>query len=96
MNILLFIHVVVAILLVITILLQKSGVDSLSGIGGKSEPGLVGARTASNFLTKTTVVLAAIFFVNSIILANLSTGHNKNIAKTIEEPTKEEERIPIK
>ncbi|MGI4775922.1 MAG: preprotein translocase subunit SecG, partial [Janthinobacterium lividum] len=36
MNILLFIHVVIACLLIVVILLQKTGTDSLSGIGGGS------------------------------------------------------------
>jgi preprotein translocase subunit SecG len=90
LDILLVVQVVVAILLIIVILLQKSGSDGISGLsGGGSGGGLVTARTAANFLTRTTVVLAAIFMVNAIALANLSGKkhtHN-NIGKQLEENT---------
>jgi preprotein translocase subunit SecG len=74
MDILLFIHVVVALLLITVILLQQSGSDGLSGLGGSSggNMGLVSARSAATFLTRVTVVLAAIFLINAIVLANLS------------------------
>lgn len=95
MNVLLFIHIVISILLVAVILLQQTGTDSLSGIGGKSS-GFGSARTASDFLTKTTIVLATLFFINSLILANLSVGKNKAISKKMDEPVQAEKSLPIK
>lgn len=84
MNILLFIHVVIALLLITVILLQKTGSDGLSGIGGNNM-GIVSARSASNFLTKTTIILATLFFINAIILANLSTKKTVDLNKRIQE-----------
>lgn len=85
MNILLFIHIVVAVLLIIVILLQRTGTDGLSGIGGGNNMGIVSARSAANFLTKTTIVLATIFFVNALILANLSSRRAPDISQKIEQ-----------
>ena len=98
MNILLFIHVVIAVLLIIVILLQRTGNDGLSGIGGGGgNIGVVTGRTVANFLTRTTVVLATLFVVNAIVLANLSSKHNSGIVKKIEETERQEEAsvVPI-
>lgn len=84
MNILLFVHVVIAILLIIVILMQKTGSDGLSGIGGNNM-GVVTGRTVANFLTKTTVVLAACFIINAIVLANLSSRKNTGIIEKIDQ-----------
>ena len=73
MNIFLIIQAVLGLLLVITILLQKSGTDGLSGLSGNpTSPGIVSAATVASFLTKTTICLAVLFIGNSLLLANLS------------------------
>lgn len=95
MNILLFVHVVIACLLIIVILLQKTGADSIGGIGG-GNMGVVSARSAANFLTKTTVILASLFFINAIILANLSSRKVSHIDQTIEQMKKiDSNALPI-
>ncbi|MDX2049723.1 MAG: preprotein translocase subunit SecG [Rickettsiaceae bacterium] len=73
LNILLIVQITISILLILVILIQRTGADSLSGLSGGGNSGVVSARTAANFLTKTTIVLAAMFMINSIILANLSS-----------------------
>ncbi|WP_341754635.1 preprotein translocase subunit SecG [Candidatus Tisiphia endosymbiont of Dioctria rufipes] len=98
MNILLFVHIVIAILLIIVILMQKTGNDGLSGMsGGSGNMGVVTGRTVANFLTKTTVVLATLFIINAIILANLSSQRNLGIIKKIEQVNdkQEESSLPI-
>ncbi|MES2215137.1 MAG: preprotein translocase subunit SecG [Pseudomonadota bacterium] len=91
LDILLVTQIVVAVLLIIVILLQKTGSDGLSGLGGGGGAGggLVTARAAANFLTRATVLLAAIFMVNAIALANLSgkKQNHSNISKQLEENT---------
>ncbi|WP_375326875.1 preprotein translocase subunit SecG [Candidatus Tisiphia endosymbiont of Nemotelus uliginosus] len=82
-NILLFIHIVIAALLIIVILMQKTGNDGLSSIGGNNM-GVMAGRTVVNFLTKTTVVLAILFIINAIILANLSSRKNPSIIEQID------------
>ena len=69
--VLLVIHVMVAAGLVGIILLQRSEGGAL-GIGGGG--GFMTGRSAGNALTKTTAVLAAMFFSTSIVLTILA-GH---------------------
>ncbi len=73
MNILLFIHIIISLLLIAAILLQKTGSDSLSGLSGGSGMGIMTSKSAANFLTQVIVVLATLFLINAIILANLSS-----------------------
>ena len=94
MNILLFIHFVIAIFLVASILLQKTSVDGVSTLSGNNMS-LVSTKSVNIFLTRTTITLAVLFFINSIILANYAVsvgeyntkkqdykneGYNKNAA----------------
>lgn len=83
MNILLFVHIVIAILLIMVILMQKTGNDGLSGMGGNNM-GVVAGRTVVNFLTRTTIVLAVLFVVNAIVLANISSRKKSGIIEQIE------------
>jgi preprotein translocase subunit SecG len=84
-NTLLFVHLTVAILLVITILLQKTSTYGLSGIGGGgSNMGVISGRSAASFLTRTTVVLATVFFINALIIANLSSQKHTDFVEKIE------------
>lgn len=84
MNILLFIHMVIAILLIIVILLQKTSSDGVAGLSGNNN-GLVSARSAANFLTKTTILLATLFFANALVLANLSSRKSSKVTPAIDE-----------
>ncbi len=103
LNTLLFVHLVIALLLIVVILLQKTSTDGLSGIGGGgNNMGVMSGRSATNFLVRTTIILATIFFINAVVLANLSTQkHNDFTSKldAVEQNTKElqpeEEHIPI-
>jgi preprotein translocase subunit SecG len=76
--VLLVIHMMVAAALVGTILLQRSEGGAL-GIGGGG--GFMTGRSAGNALTKTTSVLAAMFFATSLALTLLAshTGPAKSV-----------------
>ena len=65
-NILLTLNIIFAILLIILILLQTSEGGAL-GIG-VSQDSFMFSRTAGNFLTKTTAVIAALFIICSLSL----------------------------
>ncbi len=102
LNTLLFVHLIIALLLVIVILLQKTSTDGLSGIGGGNNMGIMSGRAAANFLTRTTIILAIVFFANAMILANLSTQKHNDFATKLEKIEQEqkninseEEHIPI-
>jgi preprotein translocase subunit SecG len=74
MIVLLFIvHVLIAIALVGVVLLQKSEGGAL-GMGGGGMSGFMTGRSTANLLTRTTAVLAGLFFLTSIFLVMLSNA----------------------
>lgn len=64
---LLIVHAIIAALLVTVILMQRSEGGGLTS--GGSPSGLMSARGAADFLTRSTAVLAGAFVVMSIVLA---------------------------
>lgn len=75
-TVLLVIHLIIAIGLVITVLLQRSEGGAL-GIGG-GPGGMVSARGAANLLTRTTAILAACFFVTSLGLTMVASDSGRS------------------
>ncbi len=75
MQVILVIHVLIAIGLVGAILLQKKegGLGGLGGGGGGGLGGLMSGRAKADTLSKATGILAAAFFVTSLTLAIIST-----------------------
>jgi preprotein translocase subunit SecG len=75
-SVLLVIHLIIAIALVATVLLQRSegGALGMGGGGGGGGGGLFTGRGAANVLTRVTAVLAGLFFVTSILLTLLARG----------------------
>ena len=69
-NILLVINLVIAFVLVLLILLQKSEGGAL-GIG-VSQDNFMFSRTAGNFMTKATAVVATLFIICSLALTIIS------------------------
>src|SRR6266850_5314149 len=65
------IHVLIAIGLVGVVMLQKSEGGAL-GMGGGGMSGFMTGRSTANLLTRTTAILAALFFATSILLVTLS------------------------
>ena len=76
-NLFLIIHAILALILVVIILIQRSDGGALGGIGGGSFSGMLTGRSSANFLTKLTAIVAALFLGNSLLLALLS-GNLKN------------------
>src|SRR5258706_10826459 len=74
MIILLFvIHVLIAMALVGVVMLQKSEGGAL-GMGGGGMSGFMTGRSTANLLTRTTAILAALFFGTSILLVVLGNA----------------------
>src|SRR6059058_5988400 len=74
MIVLLFVvHVLIALALVGVVLLQKSEGGAL-GMGGGGMSGFMTGRSTANLLTRTTAVLAGLFFLTSIALVMLSNA----------------------
>jgi len=84
-NLVLGLNIFSAILLVLVILFQKSEGGAL-GIGA-SQDSFISSRSAGNFLTKTTAILATVFIVTSIFLTVLSQEKipNTSVLEKIEE-----------
>ncbi len=69
-SILVVVHLFLAIGLVGLILMQHGkGADMGAAFGSGSSASVFGSRGASNFLSRTTGVLAALFFVTSLTMA---------------------------
>jgi preprotein translocase subunit SecG len=73
-NILIVTHVIVALAIIGLVLLQHGkGADMGSGFGGGASGSLFGATGSANFLSRTTAILATIFFLLSLALAYVAT-----------------------
>lgn len=81
----LILHIVVTVSLVGLVLIQKNEGGGL-GMGGGNMGGMMSARGTANLLTRTTAVLAALFFISTLGLAiYFKGGHrDKSILNGIE------------
>tara|TARA_B100000586_G_C19822041_1_gene306778 strand:- start:239 stop:538 length:300 start_codon:yes stop_codon:yes gene_type:complete len=94
-NLLLIINVVLAVLLVISVLLQKSEGGAL-GLG-VSQESFISSRSAGSFLTKSTAIIATLFIITSISLTIISRESlpTKSVLESVEEEkTSSEPEIP--
>ncbi|WP_413701541.1 preprotein translocase subunit SecG [Psychromonas sp. KJ10-10] len=74
-EILLVVYLVVSIILVGFVLIQQGkGAGMGASFGSGASNTVFGASGASNFMTRTTAILAIAFFVLSLVLGNLSTN----------------------
>ena len=94
-NILLVINIILAVLLVLFVLFQKSEGGAL-GIG-ISQDNFMFSRSAGNFLTKATSIIATLFIICSLALTIISRDDLEPISSVldkIEENGDEAPKIP--
>ena len=94
-NILLGINIVLAIVLVLLVLFQKSEGGAL-GIG-VSQDNFMFSRTAGNFFTKATGIVATLFIICSLGLTIISRDEltpTTSVIDKIEENTDDAPKIP--
>ena len=94
-NFILAIDVILAVLLICAVLLQKSEGGAL-GLGA-SQDSFISSRSASNFLTKATAIIATLFIITSISLTIMSKDDfsaTSVIEKVDEEKDSSEPEIP--
>ena len=94
-NIILIINIILAIILVILVLIQKSEGGAL-GIG-VSQDNFMFSRTAGNFLTKATAVVATLFIICSLTLTILSRSEltpTISVIDKIEENADDAPKVP--
>jgi len=94
-NILLILNIILAIILVLLVLMQKSEGGAL-GIGVSQENFML-SRSAGGFMTKATAIVATLFIVCSLGLTIISRGEltpTGSVLDTIEEKTEDTPSIP--
>ena len=94
-NFILILNIILAVLLVGVILLQRSEGGAL-GLG-VSQDNFISSRSASNFLTKTTAIIATLFIITSISLTIISKEEISStsvLEKVEEEKDSSEPEIP--
>tara|TARA_Y100000389_G_C17303720_1_gene434298 strand:+ start:605 stop:907 length:303 start_codon:yes stop_codon:yes gene_type:complete len=94
-NILLVVNLVLAAILVFLILVQKSEGGAL-GIG-VSQDNFMLSRSAGNFMSKATAVVATLFIICSLALTIISRGEltpTSSVLDTIEEKSSDTPSIP--
>lgn len=70
-HVVIVIHLMLVLALIGVVLLQKSEGGGL-GIGGSGGGGFMSSRGTTNLLTRTTAILAGLFFVTSLVLSILA------------------------
>ena len=91
-NILLVVNVILAVILVIIVLLQKSEGGAL-GIG-VSQESFMFSRTAGDFMTKATAIIATLFIICSLSLTIISRGNLETESSVIDKIEQNSEEVP--
>jgi preprotein translocase subunit SecG len=82
-SLLIVIQVICAVSVIVLILLQHGkGADMGAAFGGGASGSLFGASGSANFLSRSTAVLAAIFFLATIGMAYTATAARLSSART--------------
>lgn len=90
-TVILIVHLLIALALVGVVLIQRSEGGAL-GIGGGA--GMLTGRGSGNVLTKATTILAALFFVTSILLAILGGAYRKPASILDSQPAQQQQQAP--
>tara|TARA_B100001057_G_C22304159_1_gene739470 strand:+ start:262 stop:564 length:303 start_codon:yes stop_codon:yes gene_type:complete len=94
-NILLILNIIFAVILVLLVLMQKSEGGAL-GIG-VSQENFMFSRTAGNFMTKATAIIATLFIICSLALTIVSRGDlvpTSSVLDNVEEKSEDMPSIP--
>ena len=94
-NILLVLNIVFAVILVLLILMQKSEGGAL-GIG-VSQENMMFSKSAGNFMTKATAIIATLFIICSLALTIISRGEltpTNSVLDIVDEKTEDTPSIP--
>ena len=82
-QILLIVHVLLSATIIFLVLLQRGkGADAGAGFGSGASGTVFGARGSATFFSKTTAVVATLFFITSLWLAYLAS-HRQPAPKSL-------------
>ena len=96
-NILLTLNIILAIILVLIVLMQKSEGGAL-GIG-VSQENLMFSKSTGNFMTKITAVVATLFIICSLgltIISRADLAPTSSVLDNVKEKTEDTPSIPDK
>jgi preprotein translocase subunit SecG len=94
-TVVLTVHVLVALGIIGLVLLQHGkGADVGAAFGSGSSGSLFGATGSANFLSRTTAMLAAVFFLTSLGLAYLANTKPRASGSVLDEVNKSAPAVP--
>ena len=76
-TIILAIYIILAFFLCVVVLLQRPDGGALGGLGGGTGSSFMTGRAVGNMLTRTTSILAFLFFVTALVLGILAKQETK-------------------
>ena len=91
-SLLIFVNIVLAVVLVVVILLQRSEGGAL-GLG-VSQDNFTSARSVGTFLTKFTSIIAALFIICSIAIVAISRDELRETQSVLEKEEEENSNLP--
>ena len=91
-SILVTINIILAIVLIIAILLQRSEGGAL-GLG-VSQDNFTSTRAVGNFLTKFTSIVATLFIINSVALVAISQDEIRETQSVLEKQEEQNSNLP--
>ena len=85
-SVVLTVHILVALAIIALVLMQHGkGADMGAAFGSGASGSLFGASGSANFLSRTTGILAAVFFATSLSLAYIASGKPKTTGSLMQE-----------
>ena len=91
-SILITLNIILAIVLVVVVLLQRSEGGAL-GLG-VSQDNFTSTRSVGNFLTKFTSIIAALFIISSIVLVAISREELRETQSVLEKEQETDSTLP--
>ncbi len=91
-SVMLVSHVLISAAIIVLVLLQRGkGADAGAAFGSGASGTVFGAKGSANFLSRTTAVLATLFFVTSLSLAYLGSRaqETKSLMDSVVAPAEE-------
>ena len=91
-SLLILVNIILAIILIISILLQKSEGGAL-GLG-VSQDNFTSARSMGTFLTKFTAIVATLFIICSVAIVAISRDELRETQSVLEKEEEENSNLP--
>ena len=91
-SLLIFVNIILAVVLIISILLQRSEGGAL-GLG-VSQDNFTSARSMGTFLTKFTAIIATLFIICSVTIVAISRDELRETQSVLEKQEEEDTSLP--